>query len=245
MLKGGIAMIARLPVARHSADIDLAARQSTAAGGLYALQAAAARDLGDHFTFRFDAPRRLVQGIEGVRVAAEARLGPRPFERFGVDLVTATVITAKPEHAAPIIDLGIPGLTRPPYLIYPLADSLADKVMGIIERHAGHPSTRFRDLVDIVLIARSQTIDGGQLSAALNSERRRRGLDLPAEFSVTDPALWADGYATSARSVPGLEERDLAAALPIAKSLLDPVLAGTVGGRWNPDELTWTTAPAP
>lgn len=77
------------------------------------------------------------------------------------------MITAAPEHSAPIIDLGIPGLVRPPYLIYPLADSLADKVMGIIERQAGHPSTRFRDLVDIVLIARSQAIDSRQLTAAL------------------------------------------------------------------------------
>ncbi len=244
MLKGGIAMIARLPVARHSADIDLAASQSTAADGLAALRAAAALDLGDHFTFRFDPPRTLVQGIEGVRVAAEARLGPRLFERFAVDLVTATVITATPEHAPPIIDLDIPGLVRPRYLIYPLADSLADKVMGILERHAGHPSTRFRDLVDIVLIARSQVIDGQQLTAALNSERRRRGLELPAEFSIPDPALWADGYATSAQAVPGLEERDLAAALPIAKSLLDPVLTGTADGRWNPDTTAWATGPA-
>jgi hypothetical protein len=46
---------------------------------------AAARDLGDHFTFRFDARRTLVQGIEGVRGAAEARLGPRLFERFGAE----------------------------------------------------------------------------------------------------------------------------------------------------------------
>jgi nucleotidyltransferase AbiEii toxin of type IV toxin-antitoxin system len=77
MLKGGIAMIARLPVARHSADIDVAARRNTAADVLAALRAAADRDLGDHFTFRFDPPRTLVQGIEGVRVAAVARLGPR------------------------------------------------------------------------------------------------------------------------------------------------------------------------
>jgi hypothetical protein len=110
-------MIARLPIARHSADIDLAARERTSADSLAVLRQAAARDLGDHFTFSFDAPRALVQGIDGVRVAAEARLGARLFERFSVDLVTATVTTATPEHAAPIIDLDIPGLVRPPYLI--------------------------------------------------------------------------------------------------------------------------------
>jgi hypothetical protein len=56
--------------------------------------------------------------------------------------------------------------------------------------------------------------------------------------------LWAGGYATSAQAVPGLAERDLAAALPIAKSLLDPVLAGEAHGRWDPDRLTCTTTPA-
>jgi hypothetical protein len=60
---------------------------------------------------------------------------------------------------------------------------------------AAHPAdaterashTRFRDPADIVLIARSQTVDGKQLTAALNSERRRRGFDLPADFSVPIP----------------------------------------------------------
>jgi hypothetical protein len=66
-------------------------------------------------------------------VATEVRLGPRLFERFGVDLVTGVAITGKPERAEPLLPLTIPGLVRPPYLLYPLVDSVADKVMGIVE----------------------------------------------------------------------------------------------------------------
>jgi hypothetical protein len=113
----------------------------------------------------------MVQGVDGIRVAAQAMLGPRSFERFGVDLVTATVATGIVEQADPILDLGIPGLVRPLYRLYPLADTLADKFMGIIERHGHRPSTRFRDLVDIVLIARSQLVDASALFAALASEQ--------------------------------------------------------------------------
>jgi len=176
VLKGGISMIARLPIARHSADVDLAAALDSPHDALAALRIAGAIDLGDFFTFGFDEPRSMVQGVDGIRVAAQAWLGPRLFERFGVDLVTATVVTGIAERADPILDLGIPGLVRPPYRLYPLADALADKFMGIIERHGQHPSTRFRDLVDIVLIARSQLVDASALCTALASEGRRREL---------------------------------------------------------------------
>jgi hypothetical protein len=73
-----------------------------------------------------------------------------------------------------------------------LCRSCADVDQG----QAAHPPdatdrasyTRFRDPADIVLIARSQTVHGKQLTAALNSERRRRrGFDLPADFSVPIP----------------------------------------------------------
>jgi hypothetical protein len=74
VLKGGISMIARLPIARHSADVDLAAALDSPYEALAALRIAAAIDLGDFFTFDFDQPRSMVQGVDGIRVAAQARL---------------------------------------------------------------------------------------------------------------------------------------------------------------------------
>jgi hypothetical protein len=239
VLKGGISMIARLPVARHSADIDLAAALDSPHDALAALRIAAAIDLGDFFTFDFDQPRSMVQGVDGIRVAAQARLGPRLFERFGVDLVTATVVTGTVEQADPIVDLDIPGLVRPTYRLYPLADTLADKFMGIIERHGQRPSTRFRDLVDIVLIARSQPVDVSALSVALVSECCRRELALPDQFDVPDRPLWEVGYRTAARDVPGVAEQTLVAAIGTAQRLFDPVLDGSARGHWDPHRLCW------
>jgi hypothetical protein len=95
ILKGGVSMIARLSSARHTADVDLVAAADSVDAANDALHTAAAQHLGDFFTFRFERPRALVQGVPGLRIATEAWLGHRRFERFGVDLVTGAVITGR------------------------------------------------------------------------------------------------------------------------------------------------------
>jgi hypothetical protein len=240
ILKGGVSMIARLTAARHTTDVDLVAVTDSTDAALKALRAGAAQDLGDFFDFRFDLPRALVQGVPGVRIPTEAWLGPRLFERFGVDLVTGVVITGRPEEAEPLLQLTIPGLVRPRYRLYPLVDSIADKVMAIVETHQGRPSTRFRDLVDLVLIAHSQQVQADELAAAFASERLRRDLSTVGALVVPDGELWHTGYRTVAREAPSVVEKTLAAALPLAKRFVDPVLGGTVrGGTWDPAALTW------
>lgn len=240
ILKGGVSMLARLSIARHSADVDLVAQADTPRSALTALQTAAGNDLGDFFTFRFDQPRALVQGIPGLRIPAEARLGPRVFERFGVDLVTGVTITGKPETTRPIVDLPITGLARPQYLIYPLVDTIADKVMAIIERDHSRPSTRYRDLVDLVLIANTQTVKADALRKALVSERLRRDVPLPSRLSVPDEATWRRGYATIAAEIPEINETTLDAALRTVGAFLNPVLSNQCArGTWNPANQRW------
>jgi len=244
ILKGGVSMIARLASARHTADVDLVASADSADAALEALRAAAAQDLGDFFTFRFESPRALVQGVPGLRIPTEAWLGPRMFERFGVDLVTGVVITGFPEEAEPLLPLTIPGLVRPCYRLYPLVDSIADKVMAIVENHRGRPSTRFRDLVDLVLLAHSQQVRADDLAGAFASERLRRDLLRVDELAVPDVELWRAGYQTVAGDVPGVVEKTLADALPLAKSFVDPVLAARAEGCvWDPAILTWRREP--
>ncbi|MGI5159978.1 nucleotidyl transferase AbiEii/AbiGii toxin family protein [Microbispora sp. CA-102843] len=240
MLKGGVALLTRLSVARHSADVDVVAKADSVEAGFAALCTAAETELSDFFTFRFDRPRSLVQGVEGIRVSVEAGLGSRRFERFGVDLVTGAIITGEPEVSPPTLTLDIPGLVRPPYRLYPLADTVADKVMAILEDHNGRPSTRFRDLVDLVLIARSRSLQAQALSTALTSEAQRREFLHRAELEAPDEAMWTAGYATVVADLAWIEERSLREALPVAKALVDPVLSGRIrSGTWDPLTLTW------
>jgi hypothetical protein len=102
-------------------------------------------------------------------------------------------------------------------------DSVADKVMAIVETHHGRPSTRFRDLADLVAIAHGQRVRAADLAVAFGSERQRRDLHEVDGLRIPDERLWRTGYEAVARDVPGIDER-------------------TLDGVWDPKALAWCTA---
>jgi hypothetical protein len=100
-------------------------------------------------------------------------------------------------------------------------------------------SSRYKDLVDLVLIARTQRPVAAELRRALLSETGRRGIGVPVEFLVPGP-LWPAGYEAKAAELPGLGDLGrFPDALRLVKSMLDPVLAGTAAGRWDPEAVAW------
>ena len=125
----------------------------------------------------------------------------------------------------------------------PLPQHLAEKAHAYTRRYgaSGQPSTRPKDLIDILLIESSTTIDAGLLRHALEStfaERARQ--PLPTSLPPP-PATWADPYKRLADTVH--VESDLTAAFARAAAFLDPVLAGRISGRWDPQRREWV-APA-
>ncbi|WP_326830304.1 nucleotidyl transferase AbiEii/AbiGii toxin family protein [Streptosporangium sp. NBC_01755] len=241
VLKGGISILALLQAARHSSDLDLCTTAPSSSEAFHALQSSLSQDLGDHFSFHLQQPSLLIQGVEGVRASVTAFLGRRPYERFHVDLVTGVISTGTVEHADPLVALGIPGLHQPRYRLYPLCDTLADKIYSIGKWHSDRPSTRFRDLVDIVLIAVNRPVDAARMHSALSCERLLRKGIQPTTVTVADEPLWEAGYAKAAASAPGLAGyRDLHSALLLARRFVDPVLNGVVtSGTWEPTTLRW------
>lgn len=244
VLKGAVSLLARLDTARHSKDVDLVWQPATElVEAEQALRVAAARDLGDFFVFALG-PAGPLADNKGIRMAATADLGGRRFVAFSVDVVTGLSMTGTADLVPPLVPVDIPGLPRPWYRVYPLLDHIADKVTACLEkrrRASGQlvPSTRYKDLVDLVLIARTERLDAKGLRTALLSQTVRRGLPLPAEFTVPD-ASWAAGYAAKSKDVSGLDGyRDLASAMDLVKRMLDPVLDGTATGRWDPDQQHW------
>jgi hypothetical protein len=244
VLKGAAALLARLDVARHSKDIDLSWPSTVDLNEAeQAFRVAAGRNVGDFFGFEVGPAAPLV-GDKGRRFAVVAGLGGRPFAAFSVDLVAGQSMTASPEAVPPLVAVEIPGLLRVSYLAYPLADHIADKVTACLETHARSGGTvsvssRYKDLVDLVLIARTQRPVAADLRRALLSETGRRGVGLPAEFVAPGP-LWPAGYEAKATEVPHLGELGrYPAALALVKAMLDPVLAGTAAGRWDPSRAAW------
>ncbi len=101
-------------------------------------------------------------------------------------------------------------------------------------------STRIKDLIDILLIADLASPHADRLHASLAttfSIRKRQ--PLPTALPPP-PASWARPYTSAAADV-GLPA-DLGTAHAEAATFLDPILAGTTAGRWNPAQDRWTTS---
>lgn len=139
--------------------------------------------------------------------------------------------------------VAIPGLRVVAYAVYAVVDHVADKHAAMIDTYGGRnrPSSRYRDLVDLVLVATTQTVDANELRAALMSEYDHRGLDVPETVDAPDDS-WAVGYAREAANVPHLRQQSLGEALTVVGGFLGPVLADEVSGCWSPKELRWVEA---
>jgi hypothetical protein len=245
VLKGGTALLARVRSARHSRDIDLFRSAGTLEGAVADLRAAAALDLRDHLRFVLGSPTRSPErpGSELATVKIEGYAGVRKVGDFSVDVVIGAVITSAPELLRPDPAVTIPGLEGPPYLLYPVADHVADKLCATVERHgpAQLPSSRVRDLVDLVVIARTQRIVASALREAIAAERLHRGL---AEIHRWEcPSEWAGSYPRVARDVDLCRDhRAFAEASALAAAFLDPVLTGQVAAeaQWSPTLPSWS-----
>ena len=238
LLKGGVALLARIPDARHSKDLDIAF-----AGNLDqaadAVSAAAAIDLGDFFISTIGAVKAVLTGpTPGVRLPVDTRIGPKPFGSFHIDVVLENGMTTAPDSVEPLSPIRIEGLVRVQYRTYPLVDHLADKHAAMIETHNGRSSTRYRDLVDIVEIAATHHLDAKPLSVALFTKYALRALSAPSHFK-SPGADWPEGYAAVAKTVPALAQQTFEEASIVAAALLDPLLSGRKRGRWDPATLTW------
>jgi hypothetical protein len=239
IVKGAAALLARDIGVRATIDIDVyhrAAREVAEAR----LREAAARDIGDWFRFEIRAARPLA--ASGVRLPATAFVGNAVWAAFHVDLVgTDLRMTGQPEDVPPLARVVMPQVRQHGYKAYPLADHVADKVCAMLERHgpAAEPSTRYKDLVDLVAIVMAASVTAVAQIAALRSEAQRRGLRLPARLAVPVPALWEPGYAAEARRSFLSAARTLDEALATVRPFIDPVLSGSARGTWHPGDAAW------
>jgi hypothetical protein len=242
IIKGATALLARDIGVRGTIDIDLyreVAREIAETD----LRRAAALNIGDWFRFEIGPPRPHAD-TGGARLPVTALVGNTVWARFHVDLVgTDLRMTGEPEDVPPLARVVMPDVEQHGYRAYPLVDHVADKVCAILERHGPTqaPSTRFRDLVDLVAIVVAASVDAQPQMAALRSEAERRGLQLPDRFAVPDRALWEPGYTAEAGRSLLPTARTLDEALTTVTPCLDPLLGGTARSRWDPRNGRWTS----
>jgi hypothetical protein len=239
IVKGATALLARDLGVRGSLDIDIfrAATRDLADADL---RRAAAMDIGDWF--RFELGPTVAIGNNSDRIPVKAIIGATTWVEFHVDLSgTDLRMTGQPEDVPAIARGVIPEIQQRGYRAYPLVDHVADKIAATYQRHGGrqNPSTRYRDLVDLVAIVCGASMDAETQAEALRSEFERRGLVLPTAFDVPDRALWQPGYAAEARRSLLNTARSLDEALALIRSFADPLFQGTAQGLWDPEQHEW------
>lgn len=244
LLKGGQAMLVRYRDVRHSRDIDLCRTDATSlAEAVTAIRSAAALDLNDHLRFEYRG-RTDLAATATVRVSFDVLVGTRTEAVVKVDLVARPCPSGDLRPLKPSVPIDWPD-DWPVVRLYPIVAHVADKVCALYERHNGRASTRYRDLVDLVVMARRDTMQGQALqnAIALEYDRRRAAgteLHLPAGFELPDHATWTTGYEREARTVAAMAGyRTVGEATELMKRFLDPVLTRSDPGMWVHDESRW------
>ena len=241
IVKGATALLARDLSVRGSLDVDVYRNLSRAAAEAD-LRGAALDDIGDWFRFELAGTRPWSEGLTGVRIPVTAYIGETPWARFHIDLAGDELrMTGQPEDVPPLARVTLPGLSQHGYRVYPLVDHLADKIIATIQRHGPTrmPSTRYKDLVDLVAIVTAASVAADAQIRAIISEAERREVSLPASFDIPGRALWESGYAAEARRSLLKTALVLDEALAVVRPFVDPLFNGSARGIWEPVAGRW------
>ncbi|WP_020393312.1 nucleotidyl transferase AbiEii/AbiGii toxin family protein [Kribbella catacumbae] len=252
LLKGGMSILARVPRSRTTKDVDLAAQQATnLTEAERALTALVDVNLGDHLTFRLirSTPTGLGDNQPGVatRRYVFACIDvdyDTQIDTVVVDVVVGPPPVGRPEVVEPAnrLHLRRPLVTHP-YRLYPVADQIADKVCATMGTNypGGKRSSRVKDLVDLVLLAHTQTVDLHELRIAIEAKRNLSDIDPFGHFDI--PADWPRTYPKTAKGVPVAESFTAETAAELVATFIDPALGKNSNtATWDPQRLSWAAA---
>lgn len=251
-LVGGNALLLRIGVGRFTDDVDLTYTHAwdDAEQLRTELTRVASRDVGDGFTFRFTRadnrrqPDDFGYGTTSAKVAAEAVLAGKVFETFTLDIALKRHVQDPVQYVPARAVIAHPTLEDLPLVpVVRIESHLADKVCAMYEtHHGGKPSTRYRDLADIVRIVTNLPIDAARLAQTLGHEAGRRHLELSPQL-ISPHEQWQHEYPKAAKEFSEfpVQYQSLEASLACAAQCLTPVLSRErLAGTWNPHARAWT-----
>lgn len=244
VLKGGLALELRYGWAqRPTKDIDLRVDQDVSKA-LDALRRILAEDASDdRFSFDLGEGMRELGVPATLRIPVRAMVAGVTLAQFHVDLSTGDPLVGEPDIISGSDLLAFAGLAQIRFPIYTVTQTLAEKLHAYTFPRA-RGNTRVKDLVDLVVIAGLEHVDGALLVAAVNATFDSRGTHPIPPNLPPPPADWATSFSRLAREAPNAPTTQLQAAYRSAQSFWDPMLAGQVarlvwmpaGGRWGHPE---------
>ena len=189
LLKGGYAMELRIQAARTTRDIDLAIRHLP--NGIKQwdeddvrslLEHAAGIDLQDGFEFIIGEPTADLDAAPygGSRYPVQSRMAGRQFANFHVDVSAGDVLREPFEFLEGRDWLGFAGIAKVKLPAISREEQFAEKLHAYTLPRTGHPNTRVKDLVDMLLLFDSGKINQSRLAENIKATFRRRGThDVP------------------------------------------------------------------
>jgi hypothetical protein len=201
ILKGGVAVELRLiDRARTTRDLDLALLD-------FDVDGAQVRDLladallsspePDFFEFRIE--RFRLTSIEGApapvwRASLDGHLDGRTFNKVVADIVVAGPDSCRVEPLRLPGTLSFAGLAPVEILAVDLNQHFAEKLHAMVRRYGVRPSTRVKDLADLMLFIESGFEPTADLVRAVSEVFTSRGDSLPDD--IPDPPVeWEARYA--------------------------------------------------
>jgi hypothetical protein len=199
ILKGGYAMELRFQTARATRDLDFTvrtARSSSGDGLVKQLQDAGAKDAGDFFHYRIGDAMMDLDGApySGARYPVESIMGGRTFVKFHLDVGIGDVVLDPPEQARMRNWLGFAGIAPPDVPMIQREQQFAEKLHAYTLPRT-KPNSRVRDLVDMVLLIQSGTLDSGRIVQALHATFGRRATHSVPEALTPPPEEWSAPFA--------------------------------------------------
>lgn len=219
LLKGGYAMELRIKSARTTRDIDLAVRSMPGSGGQWddaavrlLLQDLAKADLGDGFEFLIGEPTMDLDAAPygGSRFPVEASMGDRNFANFHLDVSAGDVLREPFELLEGQDWMGFAGIAPSKVPAISREEQFAEKLHAYSLPREGRPNSRVKDLVDLLLLIESGTLDVDREGQCIEATFRRRDTHPVPSSLEPPPQAWAGPFAELAGKC-GLSQ-DLAAA---------------------------------
>ncbi len=201
LLKGGVALEYRLARARATLDIDISTELNLNEMSDVLADAAAA-NLDDYFQIAIGERERPVDEVETYRfhIAVQYADG-RTFENLKLDIGFADPWLGTPaEVRAPSL-LDFAGIPPTTVRAIPAEQHLAEKIHAYTKSYGSRPSSRVKDLVDIVLLLKD-SVSRDRLRATIQAIfERRRTHEIPAALPAP-PDAWRVPYGKLALGLP-------------------------------------------
>lgn len=210
VLKGGFCLEARLgTAARATKDLDVALVAAESVVSTLDLQDLLFAELstdpaGDGFRFEVELPAPISAddlGNPGWRITIRATVGGSPFESIKLDVV------ARPEEIAGgverlILEPVLPGIAGHEPVAVPAVDvhqHAAEKVHAYARMYMhDRPSSRVKDLVDLVLLVEAGVLVPRRLGERLRQVYAVRDSSRPPPELPEPPASWTGPFAAMA-----------------------------------------------